>query len=269
MVNHKELVVKIFTIVMFVTLVVMIFGVSAMATDERKKEESPCAGRQWEKPGDRLDCKFPYPPHGRWKAVYTKEFAEAHNLPPENISGDLSPGIDYMEMDVLPRGDGRTVCLANMLVKKPHDMALYPSGHNGLSALPEDRKLIHLIDLDQYKDQLKPISSFNSASRDYLSDKRGFRLTTLALYAEDILPGYDYISADAVCRYVSLHPQYFPDGHAFWISKASVWGRYEMLHRDYDDSETPKGQDFHDSHFFINIPQELVSAIFKDVPIGG
>lgn len=227
-----------------------------------------CQGRQWKDSSEHLDCVYPNPPIGRWKAVYTKEFAEQHKLPPENISTDLSPGIDYMEMDVQPYGANGTACLVSILIKKPHDVALY-SGSSGLMSLPVDRQLVHLINLDQYKSKLKDTASFSSASRDYMIKKRGFQGSTIAMYAEDVLVGYDFISADAECRGISMHPQYFPDGYAFWINKASVWGKYEHLHRNLDDPERPKGQDFYNSHFFINIPHELVSSIFKDVPIGG
>jgi hypothetical protein len=163
------------------------------------KKESICDGKQWGSPDEALDCRFPYPPIGRWHAVYTKEFAEAQNLPPENISTDLSPGVDYMEMDVQLYGNGGTACLVNMLVKKPHDIALYNLGNRGLVTLPEDRKLAHLIDLQSHKDKLKATTTFNMASRDYYLKKRGYRQTTFSMYVEDVLDGYDYILANAQC----------------------------------------------------------------------
>lgn len=234
-----------------------------------------CKGRQWAKPEDRLKCQFPAPPLGRWKAVYTRDFAQAYNLPPENISTDFSPGVDYMEMEVMPYGNGGTACLANMLVKKPHDIALYaPYNNDGtissyIPPLPQDRKLTHFIDLQKYKSALKPLSSFMDGSRDYTKEKTGYRGSTISMYAEDVLPGYDYIAANANCTNISRHALYYPGGYAFWINKASVWGRYEMLHRNADAPDTPKGLDFDRSFFSINIPHELISTIFDGVVIGG
>lgn len=233
-----------------------------------KKPSSICAGRQWKDPDEQLDCLYPFPPTGRWKAVYTQEFAKKYALPSENISTDMSPGVDYMEMDVQQyTTNSSKACLVNMLVRKPHDIALYSFDRN--PAYDKNRKLSHLLELNVKHADLKSIASFSSASRDYMTDKRGFRASTYASVAEDVLPGYDFFSANANCRDVSLHPQYYPDGYAFWISKASVWGRYDMLHRNLDAPDTPKGMEFERSHFFINIPGELITVIFKDVPIGG
>jgi hypothetical protein len=201
--------------------------------------------------------------------VYSEAFAHEHNLPLENVSTDLSSGVDYMEMDVQPYGNGGIACLVNMLVKKPHDIALY-SDDKKLEKLPNDRRLLHLIDVDKYRDQQKPLRSFWSASRNYRTEKSGYSGTTFGSYIEDVLPSYDYMSAKKHCRDVSMHPtSYFPGNYAFWVGKASVWGRYERNFKHMDDPDRPKGQDFYNSHFFINIPHELISKIFKDVPIGG
>lgn len=83
-----------------VLVMVIFFAMSLSAC--REQTPSACAGKQWEDPSDALDCIYPSPPIGRWHAVYTEEFAQKHDLPKENISTDLSPGVDYMEMDVQP-----------------------------------------------------------------------------------------------------------------------------------------------------------------------
>jgi hypothetical protein len=202
--------------------------------------------------------------------VYTKDFAEAHNLPPENISTDLSPGVDYMEMEVMPSGKdfAWTACMANMLIKKPHDVAMYGDYERDgtpstfIHPLPKDRKLAHFIDLDRFKGSLKPTVSF------YPGGRSGFRISSYAMYVEDVLPGYDYFSANNHCRGVSMHPQSFPHGYGFWIGKASVWGRYEMVYRQ-SGTPIPQGEDFDKSFFFVNIPHELISTIFDGVPLGG
>ena len=227
-----------------------------------------CKGKQWKTPTENLDCQFPPPPIGRWKAVYTKDFAIAHNLPLENVSNDLSSGVDYMEMDVMPYGSGGTACLVNMLVKKPHDIGIFGKDGHQVN-LPKDRKLVHLIDLEMYKNKLRPIASFESGSRDYTKETRGYKITTFALYAENVLSGYDYVSANANCTNISRHSQYFPDGYAFWIMKASVWGVHERKYRNLDDPGRPRGRDFDRSFFSINVPHELISAIFDGVSIGG
>jgi len=66
-----------------------------------------------------------------------------------------------------------------------------------------------------------------------------------------------------------MNPEIFPDGFAIWASKASIWGRYKTVFKGYNDPLRPKGQNFYNSKFFINIPHELVSKVFKGVPIGG
>lgn len=230
-----------------------------------------CQGRQWKNPSESLDCQYPPPPLGRWKAVYTKDFAAAHNLPAENVSTDFSPGVDYMEMETLRYGkdEAATACLVKMLIKKPHDASLSRGG-TYLVPLPKDRKMAHLINLDRYKEKLKPTATFSSISRDYLTNRRGYRASTFAMYAEDVLSGYDYVSANVNCRNISMNSQYYPDGYAFWVMKASVWGRYENRYRNMDAPGRPKGdKEFDRSHFSINIPKELVSAIFDGVLIGG
>lgn len=251
-------------------LVVVLIGNSFFV---KNKSSGPCDGRQWQHPREELKCRFPYPPIGRWHAVYSQAFAETYNLPAENISNDLSPGIDYMEMDVLPYNEGRgTACLVNMLVHKPHDIALYNLRDRRYVWMPEfneKRKLAHFIDLDLSPNQLKEITTFNAVSRDYAFNKSGYRASTFAMYAENVLPGYDYISANALCREISSHAQYFPNGYALWFNQASVWGRYKTPYGNYDDPKTPKVKDFYNSHTFIKIPHELISEIFQNVPIGG
>jgi len=249
-------------------LILLVIGVGLVGCKETKSARfKACDNKEYEDISDYQDCQYPNPPIGRWHAVYSNEFARKHDLPLENVSTDLSPGVDYMEMDVQPHGNGGTACLVNMLVKKPHDIALYPSDH--LPGLPKDRKLIHLLDLGHFKNKVKPIASFSAATRNYKIEKSGYETTTFAIYVEDVLPGYDYFGANANCKMMSMHPSVFPDQFAFWINKASVWGKYKMLHRRYEAPTTPKGEDFFNSHFFINIPSELITNIFKDVPVGG
>lgn len=263
---HKNSTEEFFCVMrLFVIGLLLVVSLTACREDSTPKV-SLCEGRQWKDSREELNCRFPPPPIGRWHAVYTKEFAKVHNLLPENISKDLSPGVDYMEMDVQPYGDGGTACLVNMLVKKPHDIALYP---RGIPTLPDDRKLIHLIDIDHLKAKIKGTASFSSASRNYKIEKRGYEGSTIAMYIEDALPGYDYLSANKYCRHISMNPKYFPDGYAFWVNKASVWGLYHYIYYNMDMHGRPKGQDFYNSHFFINIPHELISNIFQNVPIGG
>jgi hypothetical protein len=66
-----------------------------------------------------------------------------------------------------------------------------------------------------------------------------------------------------------MNPKYFPDEYALWVNKASVWGKYKTLYDNYDNPSRPKEMDYYKSLFFINIPHELISTIFKDVPLGG
>lgn len=266
--KDKGIMIKVIAVFLLIASVAVVFLVNGIVENDKL---SSCDDRRWEDHGEYMNCKYPYPPIGRWHAVYTKEFAEKYNLPTENISTDLSSGVNYMEIDVQPYGTdlAGTACLVNMLIKKPHDVSFLKWTYDGLPNLPKDRKLLHLVDLDQYQHKLKSIGSFSSASRDHLPDKRGYRQSTFAIYAENVLPGYDYISANKHCRNISMHPQSFPDGYAFWVNKASVWGRYEPRFKHMDEPGRPHGKEFFESHFFINIPRELISEIFKDVPVGG
>jgi len=234
--------------------------------------KSPCAGKNWGSSLEELKCRFPVPPKDRWYAVYTQGFANEHDLPLENISKNLPSGVDYMEMDVQPyknwRGEEIMACLVNMLVKKPHDIALYNLGDQPMVNLSNDRRLSRLIDLEEHRGDLKAITTFNIVSKDYYR-KKGFRSTTFAMVIEDALSGYDYISANAQCRSISMKPKYFPDGYALWAAKASIWGKYQTPYTSADNPARPRGKNFYNSHIHIDIPSEIISNIFKDVPVGG
>jgi len=259
----------------FVVIFLSILAVNLTPAKGYAELPERCKGKKWNNTDEYMDCVYPPPPIGRWKAVYTKEFANEHNLPKENISKDFSEGVDYMEMDVQPYSDrGGVACLVNMLVKNPNDIAFHKKlskdRYSWAKELHERRKLTRFIDLEDYKGKLKKITSFASSSRDYdYRLKKGFMSSTFAFYIEGILPNYDYITANYSCGSVSTNPNYFPNGYAFWVSKASVWGKYDQLYGRLEDVNRPKGDELHNSHFFINIPKELIEAIFKDVPVGG
>lgn len=235
--------------------------------------DSPCYGRQWESPAEELNCRFPPPPIGRWHAVYSEEFAKEHNLPPENISDDLSDGVDYMEMDVQPYGNGGTACLVNMLIKKPNDVAVYNVGdkYQWGRELHAHRKLAHMLGLDKHKNKLKGITTFGLAPRNMQYDpKKTYGIgSSFAFHAEDILEGYDYVTANAGCYYILSDTSRFPNKWAFDVARASVRGRYESRFNAPNAPERPKGEDFFDSIFLINIPKEILTNVFKDMPIGG
>lgn len=242
---------------------------------ERHKSPGPCERVQWENPDEQFSCVYPDPPIGRWKAVYTKEFAKAHNLPPENVSRDLSAGVDYMEMDVQPYGNGGVACLVNMLIKKPNDVAVFNLGNETYpwqAALHERRKLTHFIDLDAHKNKLKRITTFGLAPRHMQFDPhKSYGIgSTIAFHAEDILDGYDYITADAHCYNILSDPSRFPDNWALDVAKASVWGRHHYGNiGNVQWSRPASKKEYFDSIFLINIPGELISTVFKDMPIGG
>ena len=247
----------------------LVWGVGALES----KQPGPCDGRHWNNTQEYLDCKFPKPPIGRWHAVYTEGFAKEHNLPPENISTDISDGVDYMEMDVQPYADGLTACLVNMLIKKPNDMAVY-SGNlakNWEKKFHAQRKLAHLIDLEEYKDNLREIATFGLTSRgDTYDPKRSYTIgSSIAFYGGEVLGEYDYVSANADCYHLISKEKLFPDGFAFTYAKASVWGREKYRFSSLDDPRRPRGKAYFDSRVYINIPQELVANIMKDMPIGG
>ncbi len=229
-----------------------------------------CKGRQIKTYKDRMDCQYPSPPIGRWKAVYSKEFAQAHNLPAENVSTDLSPGVDYAEMEVVPYGKGGIACLVGMLIKKPHDLSL-DDGEKQYSPLPRNKKFLRLIKLSKSASSFKPLITVHTGSRDFKVNKRGYRMSSAAEYLEDALPGYDYLSANANCTDISRHADsYFPKGYAFWVRKASIWGRYESRFENMNSPGYPsEDRQFGASFLSIDIPEELVSAIFENVSVGG
>ena len=263
------------------SLLVLFLALSLTSCREDNVEENPCKGRQWDNAGEYLNCKFPSPPHGRWHAVYTKEFAEKYNLPKENISKDLSPGFDYMEMDVQPyalniepHGHDLTACMVNMLVKRPNDIALYGGGNmSDVWEIPfhNRRKMLQLIDLEEHKSQLREIGSFGLSDRNYKYDpKAGYSIgSSIAFYGGVVLDEYDYISANASCYYLISREELFPDGWTFNYAKASVWGKEKYRFKRGFDPRRLKGKDFFDSVSYINIPSELVSTIYKDMPMGG
>lgn len=242
---------------------------------ERHKNPGPCDGKIWKSPQERHACIYPDPPIGRWKAVYTKDFAKAHNLPPENISRDLSPGVDYMEMDVQPYGNGGVACLVNMLIKKPNDVAVYNFNSEPApweKELHDRRRLAHFIDLDAQKYQLKRISTFGLAPRDmeYDPHKTYGIGSSFAFHADNAMNDYDYITANADCYYILSAPKLFPSGWAFSIAKASVWGRYHYRLIGTTSLKEPNSKRaFFDSLLLIRIPQELIESVFEGMPVGG
>lgn len=158
--------------------------------------------------------------------------------------------------------------MVNMLVKKPHDISFYGSNnYSWADKFNENRKHIHLLDINTKEVLFKSASSFDIASRH--KKNRGFRRSSVAFYSENFLEGYDYVSAKAGCRKLSLEKQYFPHNFAWLVNKASVWGRYKKRYRNVEDPNRPQGQDFYDSHLSINIPSEIISTVFKDAPVGG
>lgn len=258
----------------FTLLVILGVIIVGVLFSTHLKKMSPCDGQQWSSPQEYLDCRFPKPPIGRWHAVYSAEFAKSHNLPPENISNDLSPGVDYMEMDVQPYADGLTACIVNMLIKKPNDVAVYGGksfAKNWEKEFHRRRQLSHLLDLDQHKDNLQEIATFGFTTRDNSFDEsRSYSIgSSIAFYGGEALVGNDYISANASCYHMIAYPKAFPDGWAFNYAKASIWGRNEYRFKTGFDARRPEGKAFYDSRITINIPQELVLAIMKDMPMGG
>jgi|GEM_PF-1892490 len=254
--------------ILFTAMFLALLFVSSYWVFAQDKEKSPCEGRQWESSKEELECRFPNPPIGRWHAVYTEEFAKEHSLPPENISTDLSPGVDYMEMDVQPYGNGGTACLVNMLIKKPNDVAVFNLGdmYKWGAELHAHRKLSHMLDLDKHKDKLKGITTFGLAPRSMQYDpKKTYGIgSSFAFHAEDIVDGYDYITANASCYNILSDPERFPDGWSFNYAKASVWGRNQKNIPHISEKEK-----FFNSRIAINIPKEIISNVFKDMPIGG
>jgi hypothetical protein len=268
----KKPAIKIGAILFAATLISIIFF--AVASD-RQKPPGPCDDIKWENSDDQFKCTFPDPPIGRWKAVYTKAFAKAYNLPPENISRDLSPGVDYMEMDVQPYGAGGVACLVNMLIKKPNDVAVYNLAHEAYpweKALHERRTLAHFIDLDAHKDKLKRITTFGLAPRHMKFDPhKSYGIgSSFAFHAEDILEGYDYITADAHCYNILSDKTRYPNNWSFDIAKASVWGRYHYgLIGNTRWKRPATKREYFDSLLLINIPHELIESVFEGMPIGG
>jgi len=233
---------------------------------------SSCKG-PWNSPEEMMECKFPNPPIGRWKAVYSEEFAKEYNLPPENISSDLSPGVDYMEMDVQPYAENGVACLVNMLIKKPNDVAVYNSGSEFTwsTDLNANRTLLRWIDLDSNKDRLKLISTFGLSSRnDTYDPKRSYSIgSTFAFYVSNVLNGYDYISANANCYHLISKDKLFPDGFAFNYAKGSIWGYDKPQYKSLNNPNRPTGESFFNSRIYINIPSELLLTVFEDMPVGG
>lgn len=255
-------------------LVTLFVAVAAFALIlDQSKNPGPCDGKIWKSPQERHACIYPDPPIGRWKAVYTKDFAKAHNLPPENISRDLSPGVDYMEMDVQPYGNGGVACLVNILIKKPNDVSfMSDEAYPWEMELHNRRRLAQFLELDSHKPQLKRIATFGLTPRNtrYDAHKTYGIGSSFAFYAEDVLPGYDYITANADCYYILSNPDLFPDDWAFNVAKASEWGRYHYGLYESKSVKPPRDKKtFFYSRFSINIPHELIESVFEGMPIGG
>ncbi len=270
--HNKNIAARVQQGILTLALIMLVAGCNPFA-----KNDGPCEGREWTGDETYLDCKFPDPPAGRWKAVYTADFAKAYDLPPENISTDLSPGVDYMEMDVVPKPykPDDMFCLVNMLIQRPNDVAM----HNGTigkepswsAELHESRKLARFIDLEAHKAKLKNVATFGLSERNpvYRSNRSYSNGSAMAFVAENIIDGYDYATIEASCYYLLSRKSMFPDKWALSSAKASVWGRYEPKYRYILHPDRPKDKAYFDSRTIINIPHELIETVFEDMPIGG
>tara|TARA_B100001750_G_C15496812_1_gene594725 strand:- start:604 stop:1458 length:855 start_codon:yes stop_codon:yes gene_type:complete len=214
---------------------------------------------------DYARCNFVDPPAGLWHAVYTKDFADAYNLPPENITDNLSNGVAYMEMETLQRTNDSIACVTNMLVERPNDISKWGREHSRLKLLPEDRKLLHFIDIQKNGDDLKPLGSFSSiAHNDDNSLVSGFMGSSDGGYIENAIEGYDFFTIGGSCDATRRLPYYYPDGYTFYIYKASIWGLYKKKYTSPDQRKSPEVQGLiKNSHLIINIPEEIIESIFS------
>tara|TARA_B100001750_G_C15512730_1_gene604793 strand:+ start:2017 stop:2859 length:843 start_codon:yes stop_codon:yes gene_type:complete len=214
---------------------------------------------------DYARCNFVDPPAGLWHAVYTKDFAEEYNLPPENITDNLSDGVAYMEMETLKRTNDTIACVTNMLVERPNDIAKWGREHDRIKLLPEDRKLLHLVDIKKHQTELKPIGSFSSiANLDYDSSTDGFLGSPNGGYAESVLIDYDYFTVSDSCDAARRLPNYYPDDYALYVSKASIWGLYDKKYKTLADTESPEVQKLiQNSYLTFTIPLELITKIYS------
>ncbi len=221
----------------FFNIIILILCVFAFSgCDEQSSNQNPylenrptvsCEERQWKHPSERMECLFPDPPIGRWHAVYSAEFAERHNLPKENISTDLSPGVDYMEMEVVPFGRDNigTGCFVSFLMQQPHDIAVFSNTKNQQQFFSENKKVFRFFDLNNRRNDLLRSRSFSFISRDYNYDKdQGFFTTTLAFQKQNVLKNYDVFSVNAGCKTLSMNADsYYPDGYGFRAERASLY----------------------------------------------
>lgn len=253
--------------ILFLSLIAVL-SLTACGDSEVADYEQECRKiKKFDNPEDYNNCYYPNPPVGRFHAVYTESFAKEYDLPLENVSHDLSEGVDYMEIDVQPLSEIFVTCWVNMLVRKPHDIALYGPQENYSAHLKRD--LIKIEKIKVPREKIRSLNTFSKASRDYNNTTKGYRGSTTTFFVESINQKYDYFSSDIGCSNIAMHPKNFPDEYAFWVAKASVWGRHERNFDHIDDKGRPQGKDFFESHFFINVPEELISKIYKDVYVGG
>lgn len=220
------------------------------------------------------ECKYPSPDIGSWKALYTEELAKEYNLPPENIKADMPDNVAYMEM-MVPNYTARNYnarrCIFNTLVKKPNDISFVNMGTDEDKEtwikMNAERKLLKLIDIDSKKDRMKISTSSSVASSNY-SIEKGTIFPSVAYYIGDVLPNYDYLTVMVGCDSLSRrYSKYFPDKLSLWVAKASVWGKYKSNYSSYSDYNIPVASKYYKSYFHINIPQEIVSEVFKGVRI--
>lgn len=224
------------------------------------------AGRMSITPGGII----PEPAMGLTAAAYTAGFAEAHHLPPENISSDFNAGVAYMDMQVIPIYEGSgPLCVVNMLVKKPHDIAYFPRWEitPWAKAFNAHRKLTLYL-TQPAPPEVRELSSFEMATRDATELRKGYRQSTMAYYIPNYIEGYDYFSAILGCGFASLRllrDGYNVDAFSFVVQRASVWGGDTQKYKYVGLLGNPPAKEYPRLFFHINIPKELIAHIFKEM----
>lgn len=220
-----------------------------------------------------FEAKYPPPPIGRWAAAYTESFANVYRLPSAGISKELSPAVDYMEMEALMGWKGNILCVTNMLVKQPNNLALYGLGTSApgpeYNTFNRNRKLLHFMDIEYPVESFRVINTIYQSVQGY--PKVGSTSSMVAaFYAKNPttdaqpIPGYDYISTVNLCSSLTMDVQRYAKkyGLALQVNKASVWGKYTPKTANYMDPRHPKGKAFYDSLLYIKVPNSIIGALY-------
>ena len=213
--------------------------------------------------GDKTDYAY---------TVYSKEFAEKHNLQMDYVE-DLTPGMHVLEYQKVQHGDDpkKTKCFLNFLLDDQFDISEYP--YSRLSQKVKDIAFKHFSERLQLRmkneeTQITPdfssIYPFQLSTSDYLWNESGTMMSADAIKAPEKFYNLNYYSVRGSCIVLykmSRYQFYYSIDIGFRARKAAIWGKYKSPFTDGYDPRIPSSEERMKTYYFFRIPDPLLLRI--------